>query len=583
MKTSKPTIPALFKKLSASFALLFMLFLISIIACNQDTNPEDTSNTNDETTEMNTSPKAVFANLKVDPPVAKIDQSGQSLIVNNVEKAKTFKINSGTNISIPENAFVDKDGKAIKGEVELSYREFRSAPDIIASGIPMRVVDENGHDEWMQTAGMFEINGTQKGEEVFIAEDKLVEVSFASDVEGEYYAWFFEEETGIWNKIGATDSSVPISTEFTKEEKAEIQELRSKTSRKPSKPDLSDSKNRLEFTDLDVSAISELDGKNSVILIYAGDPTDKDAPDNNDWISSPGQWLKKELKPLDKPRHYQLTMYGDKKYSIPVRLPLQEAEIQKAMANYEQELKRYKRNVALLSDKKKIMEQRQQFARTLKVSNFGFYNHDIFYGKNDIINLAADFRFDEEYDDVMDDTNVFLITGENRVVVSFTKSQWDNFRFSESDNNTLVAILPDNTAAYYPSSKFEKEKESMKNADGNEFVFNMESTGHSIDSPEDIADLLSEAIEVKPLVNQNYPNPASSMTTIEYDLPIDAKQVELILTSMEGKAVVSKKLGALSAGEYKEELDVSSFQNGLYVYSFLIDGERISKKMNITH
>ena len=73
------------------------------------------------------------------------------------------------------------------------------------------------------------------------------------------------------------------------------------------------------------------------------------------------------------------------------------------------------------------------------------------------------------------------------------------------------------------------------------------------------------------------------MTTIEYDLPIDAKQVELILTSMEGKAVVSKKLGALSAGEYKEELDVSSFQNGLYVYSFLIDGERISKKMNITH
>ncbi|NJN77433.1 MAG: hypothetical protein HC803_03155 [Saprospiraceae bacterium] len=65
----------------------------------------------------------------------------------------------------------------MKGKVDISYREFHDAAAIIASGIPM--TNSEG-DKYMETAGMFEINGSQNGQEVGIADDKEIEVKMGS-------------------------------------------------------------------------------------------------------------------------------------------------------------------------------------------------------------------------------------------------------------------------------------------------------------------------------------------------------------------------------------------------------------------
>lgn len=49
----------------------------------------------------------------------------------NAAEAKVLRLPNGSSIDVPENAFVDKDGKSVTGKVSLKYREFHSASDII--------------------------------------------------------------------------------------------------------------------------------------------------------------------------------------------------------------------------------------------------------------------------------------------------------------------------------------------------------------------------------------------------------------------------------------------------------------------
>lgn len=69
------------------------------------------------------------------------------------EKGITVKDErSGAVISIPANALQNKDGKPVKGNVSLNYREFRTKADFALAGIPMTYKDKN-----FNSAGMFEL------------------------------------------------------------------------------------------------------------------------------------------------------------------------------------------------------------------------------------------------------------------------------------------------------------------------------------------------------------------------------------------------------------------------------------------
>ncbi|MBK9283309.1 MAG: hypothetical protein IPM51_03225 [Sphingobacteriaceae bacterium] len=95
---------------------------------------------------------------------------------------------SSSKIKIPKNAFVDKNGKEIVGEVTIEYREFHDKADIIASGIPM-AYDSAGKKYNLESAGMFDIKGSQNGDPVFIRNEIEVELASANpqDRFNQYY------------------------------------------------------------------------------------------------------------------------------------------------------------------------------------------------------------------------------------------------------------------------------------------------------------------------------------------------------------------------------------------------------------
>ena len=435
----------------------------------------------------------VSKKLLVRPPIKSLNVSPKDLIVKNPTKITSFTLPSGTIITIPANTFVTQEGVIVTKPVKIKYKEFRAAEEIIASGVPMKVLDKEGYDNWMQTAGMFEIRGFDENNvAVKLAKCQEIEINFASDISGLYDSWFFDEVVGNWRRIGSTDDA-DSRIVTNKNLETEISQLRKRTTNKPQAPRSEDS-NRLEFTDLDVRSIPELAGLKSVILIYDGNDS-KDAPDNNPWLSDPGRWLKKELVPRDQPRTYQLTLYGDTKYSIPVRLPLQEAEMQLAKAQFQEKLAQYQKDKALLADKENFAKRQRKFMRSMRIANFGFYNHDILWEKDDVLTLDADFNFGDFNEAALKNVMVYLITGDNRVVVSFSMEEWSTFRFSPKSDNKLVALLPGDKAAIFSKKSFQEQLPEMESSPNDNYVFQMEVKEDKIDDIDDISTLLSWADE----------------------------------------------------------------------------------------
>jgi hypothetical protein len=148
--------------------------------------------TNDKTTTLTTENKTNTADKKkafISPPSKKLDVPYTTYKVNN-SKGGELAHHTKTKLKIPKNAFVNKNGKEIIGDVEIKYREFHDQADIIASGIPM-TYDSAGIQYTFESAGMFDVKGYQNGEEVFLKQGKPITVELASRYSDDSYNQYY--------------------------------------------------------------------------------------------------------------------------------------------------------------------------------------------------------------------------------------------------------------------------------------------------------------------------------------------------------------------------------------------------------
>lgn len=154
-----------------------------------------------------------------------ISEPSQKLKINYT----SYKINNATGgeikhptsskINVPKNAFVDKNGKDVIGDVTIEYREFHDVADIIVAGIPM-AYDSAGTKYNLESAGMFDIKGTQNGEPVFIKPDKNLEVSLAStNSENRFNQYYLDTIAENWQYLKKDDKLNVLKTENKPTEK----------------------------------------------------------------------------------------------------------------------------------------------------------------------------------------------------------------------------------------------------------------------------------------------------------------------------------------------------------------------------
>jgi hypothetical protein len=115
--------------------------------------------------------------------------------------------NSSNVLRVPANAFVDAYGTPVKDEIDLEFREFKNPSDFIRSGIPMSV-EANDEVKVFESAGMVDISAKSKGEEVFLADGKTIQVLMTSkSPKVAFDTWAFDDATGTWQDTG---ESLPI-------------------------------------------------------------------------------------------------------------------------------------------------------------------------------------------------------------------------------------------------------------------------------------------------------------------------------------------------------------------------------------
>jgi hypothetical protein len=87
------------------------------------------------------------------------------------------------------------------------------------------------------------------------------------------------------------------------------------------------------------------------------------------------------------------------------------------------------------------------------------------------------------------------------------------------------------------------------------------------------------------VLNQNFPNPAATTTSIGYNLVEASSRTSLRLFASDGSVAKSIDLGARSAGAQTVDLDVSDLPTGTYLYQLVIQtatGEQLfSKRMQV--
>ncbi|MBI3512093.1 MAG: hypothetical protein HY064_15655 [Bacteroidetes bacterium] len=168
----------------------------------------------------------------------------------------TIEYPSGTKIIIPENAFVDANGNTVKGDVTIDYREFRDPVDIMLSGIPMNY-DSAGKKGHFVSAGMFEMNASVDGKEIFLASGKNVQMQFAvvdTARNFNFYrldeknGWTYQENTGSVESDNSSNAlTVQLPSEAVQKFCTKMKELSKKRPRQFDPNDLDTRYNDLDY------------------------------------------------------------------------------------------------------------------------------------------------------------------------------------------------------------------------------------------------------------------------------------------------------------------------------------------------
>ena len=407
---------------------------------------------------------ALSVKQNITPAFSDFDVMPQTLTVKGND-AQTLHLSSGSSIDVPEAAFVDEKGTPITGDVDIAFREFHNAAEIIASGIPMKVFSKNGKEEWMQTAGMYEINGSQNGQPVFVAPGKSLNVNLVSEVDGEYDFWKYNDGAGNWDNLGVSTPQ-PNPNAVKQEGKVNV-------GTPPNAPIAFNENTPPIDLDVNLKNFPELAEKKGIVWQYAGKDKKKD-PANNPGLFQTN-WDDIELTANADGQTYTLTLSNDdEKVTLPVVPTLKGKNLEQALADYQLRLDSYKKKLASAQDMMAFRENQSAFIRSFQVQGFGVYNYDILMKTGNSIPILANFDFGTDIPaNLRQEIMVFLIAADGRMVVKFPPSDWAKMRIDPDLNNAFVAILPGNKLAVLSKEEVKKQLPIIKESVGQEFVFRM--------------------------------------------------------------------------------------------------------------
>jgi len=449
-----------------------ILFFVSVVAiftlsCNNE------NKTNSENNQVKQSVFSIpFANVQIKNTTYQISNERDTVL--------TYK--TGSKILIPKNAFVDKNGDSIKGDVKLTYREFTNPFDIYLGGIPM-VYDSAGIEQVFETAGMLEINAYSQDQPVFPNPQNKIQVQMNSFQKGgEYNVYQLDTITGNWNNLG--------------KDKVEIDDYNKSLASLPQVPPAPKKAGQFSFS------IGDDTGNYPELNIYQNvlfEPVDNKYCGGNSTeikIKDLGNGIYEVLFIIDAYGVHKeqsckcylafkegvdydnaLKVYQNKNKSLIEKREKMKQEIELEWENYRAAVKKY--NIAVFNKNTELLPQNERVIRTLSINGFGFINCDYPTSYPQGAELLATYK-DKQGNKIMLNNIVLVEKGRN-AIFSYTSK----IKFNPQQDNILWGITKDNKLAYIKADDFKKF-----NITSGEYTFTMNVHSETLKTYEDICKVL---------------------------------------------------------------------------------------------
>lgn len=435
----------------------------------------------------------------INPPIAAVNIPTTGYQVN-TERDSTITYSSGSRIHIPANAFLDAKGNAVKGKVDIHYREFKKISEVFLSGIPM-TYDSAGEQYHFETAGMIEISATQNGASLQPNPNAVISVDMVSlNNENRFNTYYLDTVERKWKYMAQTNYQQPVAGETgatvqqpeqknkpgEKEAtklKALDHEIAKLQAQKPVEPEKLNRAKPLITIKVEPNEFPEIAVYNHV-KFQVNDKTYDPAKADIVWeniemhrinnsqnyeitFSKAGQQYRVIAAPVfddkdyasarkiyeEKYAEYQTKLAGRKaeeaklKAEMEVRQKAAEEAVQREMAEMEAHRKQYEANLS----------QTDLVYRTFQVSCFGVWNCDcpnrLPQGESVIATIV-----DAKTGRPLNVQNLFLVEKGRNLMFSYNANTLSNFRFDPNKENMVWAVTSDSRVAIIRPEQFKESK-----------------------------------------------------------------------------------------------------------------------------
>ena len=177
-----------------------------------------------------------------------------------------------------------------------------------------------------------------------------------------------------------------------------------------------------------------------------------------------------------------------------MRPVLNDKDYDKALALFNQsKLKEYNKIKAEQLAERKRLDMQADIQRNFSINGFGIYNWDVWHNP-DRTKCIAKPQFDELAKVDINNTNIsyFLVSKGRKAVVKYSNETLAKFSFNPSDNNSLLAVLPEGKVAIFSAYDFKQlDVEKIKNSDT---LMRMATSTKTIKSLDDLNTIIDHAM-----------------------------------------------------------------------------------------
>jgi len=427
-------------------SILFLTALSVLASCSNS----DKNKTNNSNSDSLSNPQS-----SITPPVEGVNNPSETFAVTNT-KGCVKKSKRGTFVIVPPNAFVNKDGTPVTGDVDVKLTEIFTPSEIILSGIPMNVSDKGTIKPFISD-GMFDIQATCNNQEVKIAEGKALTVCNESKKDNkDFDYWYLNQSTGQWDNIGDRTETVNEESvlrkaqEVNPEQVSEYRKLMTNTEvssikavRKDAIVKSSDERQISNFTftlNANYDNSPELKAYKNMLWKPAEFMSESDEQKFKSELNNAGSNV--YISKSDKSSIVYNLNYGSNK-TLKVTPVLfgkdkeaQKAALSKADKAYSDEYEKQKQKTVLAQES---INNQQIVYNTFAVMQLGTYNCDRFYNSSNNDQLL--FTLDEKELD----NKIYVVLENNQgvVCVSGAYKQKGTYRLPTSDIKSVIHIKDD--------------------------------------------------------------------------------------------------------------------------------------------